>query len=359
MTGSYGILNVDPLGFKLDKEVSPFDKAMSTASGMYDLFGKHYENKLRGSEANLKNLEAQQKASTMPGLIQSINAKSAADTKFYPMQQEADLGRTNAQINELMTKGGLNRAEATAAVARAGESNAMAGLHRQNTSNAGMYGQAMDQYYKDTRFGSKRSGAGGTYVDPQTGQVMSTPTNAVTTQNQKTIMANERVKPLIQDLIKNNSQFQTAKQKGALEAQRVGNYFGGNYPLPDQYAQGQQDLKLAPESMLKGYGLNVTNESLQTMEKALEPIRGETKNGYEKRLQKTLSSISENQQQAMNAQSQGMNVTPQQPPVAQGFNGNPSLPPDQQGGQQQPQIQATKSLGDSEYVQINGQWYHK
>lgn len=170
-------------------------------------------------------------------------------------------------------------------------------------------------------------------------------------------MANERVKPLIQDLIKNNSQFQTANQKSALELQRVGNYLGGNYSLPDQYAQGQQDLKLAPESLLKGYGLNVTNESLQTMEKALEPVRGETQKGYEARMHRTLDQIQKNQEQAMSAQSQGFDVTPQRPQVAAGFDGNPNLSPDQQAGQNQ--VQDTKTIDGSEYVQINGAWYHK
>jgi hypothetical protein len=258
-----------------------------------------------------------------------------------------------------MSKTGLNYAEAKAAIARSTDSYASANLHNANARNAGLYGNAIDQYYKDQKFGSKRSGAGGTYIDQETGKEISTPTNAVTTQNQKAIMADERVKPLIQDLIKNDTQFATAKQQGALGLQRASNYlFGTDYEKPNQYAQAQQDISLAPESMLKAYGLNVTDKSLDTMRDAVKRVPGESNKGRERRLLGLLKSMSQNQQEARNAQSQGIDVTPQQPPVAQGFNGNPDLPPQQQG-QQQPQIQATKQLGDSEYVQINGQWFHK
>lgn len=148
MTGSYGILNVDPVGRELAPRVDPFQKAMSAATGIYDLFGKHYENKLKSSQANMSELEAQQKASTLPGLIQSINAKSAADTLYYPQQQQANLGHTKAQIQEVMSKTGLNFAESKAALARATDSYASAGLHNANARDVGLgkNGQLLNAY---------------------------------------------------------------------------------------------------------------------------------------------------------------------------------------------------------------------
>jgi hypothetical protein len=176
---------------------------------------------------------------------------------------------------------------------------------------------------KNPAFGSQRSGAGGTYTDPQTGQIISTPTNANTTQNQRTIMAVERVTPLIKEIAKKLGKFQTIHGKGKLGIQMLGNLFGGNNPLPNEYAEGQEALKLAPESLLKAYGLNPTNESLARMEDALKPRFGESDPGVENRLLKTLKEIAKNSAQAQQAQASGYNVTPGQPQQqSQGLSGD-------------------------------------
>lgn len=313
-----GILSVDPVAPMMPRAPDSVTRAMGLSHGLYDMLGKHYENQFKAAQARNQNLEADKRAGTLESDILAGNTKNQADVQYYPQELKAKIG-------EVMARTGLSQAEAKAAIARSSASYALANLHNAAARNTGVQGQMLDQYLKDKKFGSNKSGAGGTYVDPQTGQVISTPTNATTTQDQRTIMATERVKPLIQDIIKNIPQFQTAQSKAALKLQQIGNLAGGNYPLPDQYAQAQQDLELAPESLLKAYGLNVTDDSLKTMKEALTPKYGQTAKGAEKMLYRTLDHIQVTQQQAMNAQSEGIPVGSR---VAQGFNGNPNLKSD-------------------------------
>jgi len=447
MAGSYGILNVDPLGFKLDKEVSPFDKAMSTASGLYDLFGKHYENKLRGSEANLKNLEAQQKASTLPGLIESINAKSAADTRFYPQQEEAKLGYTRAQIDEVMAKTGLNRAEATAAFARANSSNAEAGLHNANARQAGMgkYGGLLNAYQnskpgsEEWKYygallnkemggyspgnggmtgGSSARGIGGGGMseggiepnplgggpratfhqgfDPATGETIESPTMSSATRNQVRVEATAELKnmepiinkgfsPYLGKLGSTKLMYDSAlaasspdSKNGQAAAQRL-----ENYNLASRMKREAANI-ISRQTSGQAPGVEAAREQEQA---SFGNLPGQFAGSFipQKVLQKGMESYIPAQekmaQQALIQERQGYkqggeqpswagNQQPnqrfafgqeprQQPQVAQGFNGNPNLPAQQQEGQQNPQIQQTKTVGNDEYVQINGQWYHK
>ncbi len=172
------------------------------------------------------------------------------------------------------------------------------------------------QMSKDPRFGNAKGGAGGTYNTPD-GPV-STDTNANTTADQKTIASLQRVKPLLNTLSDNLAQFQTLGGQAKLHAAQFGNYvLGQNNQLPNQYAEAMSALETAPEGLLKGWGLNVTDDSLKSMRKAVEPVFGESPAGYQARIVNTLQQLKENQEQAADRLSSGTNLNavkqPEQP----------------------------------------------
>lgn len=198
---------------------------------------------------------------------------------------------------------------------------------------------ALNQMTKDPTMGSQKSGAGGTYTDPTTGQQFTTDTSKNTSLDQQTIGAIQRVQPLLKDLTDNLSPFQTLSGQGKLQSEKLGNYlFGMNNKAPSMYATGQSALQTAPESLLKAWGLNVTNESQEAMRKSVQPIFGESAQGYTQRVLHTLMQLQENQRQAKNRLKSGTNL-------------------DAAGQQAVPQIQETKPLGGKTYYKINGQWH--
>lgn len=153
-------------------------------------------------------------------------------------------------------------------------------------------------FVKDPRFGSSRSGAGGTYTDPQTGQMVSTDTAANTTQDQKTIAAAQRVVPLINDIANKQAPFMTVAGRAGLLSDKVQNLLGANKQSPSDYASVQANTELAAESLIKAYGLNVTDQSADMMKTAVKPIAGESPQSYKQRLQNTLATIAQNQSEA-------------------------------------------------------------
>lgn len=358
----YGIWGVPASTERMAPTVSPFEHALTSARGVNDLFGQYYKNKLEGANANFRQGEVKEQQATMPDKISAMNTKNQTDTQLYPQMQQAKLQQEQQTIKEIMARTGLSHAQAKVAMAhlpllsaqtqhakmmanpiadiesaykayqKAPAGSPEKALYQAHItsmiagkgggSSSPIMGSALSQLFpgmnvpqsmvKNPAFGSQRSGAGGTYTDPSTGQTISTPTNANTTQNQRSIQALQRVTPLVQDLSKKMSQFQTLPAKGKLTYERLGNLFGGNNELPNQYAQGRQDLELAPESLLKAYGLNVTDKSLETMRKAVEPVVGESQKGYQNRISRTLGLLQENEEQAKSAQSGGYDVTPGQ-----------------------------------------------
>lgn len=426
-----GILSVEPSHAMLPAEEDAFSRALKVSGSIYDIMGKHYENKYKNAQARNQGLEADRKQGTLASDIQAANTKNQTDIQYYPQLQAMELAKQGATIKEIQAKTGLSYAEAGAARARASASYAEANktnmnaspvayqqeLYKQYANSApgsreqlyyggllkaemGKYGSPVGGvptagsnmttsvpgtpqggtvpvntpgWEKDTKFGSTRMGAGGTYIDPQTGKTISTPTNSTTSRNQSSIQALQRVTPLIEDLSKNISQFQTVGQKGNLALQTAGNLLGGNYTLPNQKAEALQDLALAPESLLKAYQLNVTDQSLKTMENAIKPITGETTKGYQGRLVKTLKTLKENEEAAKKVQAEGIDVTqpgaqgqpigqqyqdpfydnpnPPKSNVAQGFNGNPNVQNSAPGD--------AFEMNGQHYAFVNGKWVMK
>lgn len=166
-------------------------------------------------------------------------------------------------------------------------------------------------FIKDPRMGSNRAGEGGTYIDPQTGKATSTDTSSMTTTDQTAIAGAQRVTPLIKNIVKNLPQFQTAGNRLEEKAEGFANeYFGGNYDKPSQLAQAKADLDVSAEGLIKAYGLRVTDKALDMMKGAIQPMKGESPQGYENRLLSTLNTISDFDGQSKSRLLNGTDITP-------------------------------------------------
>ncbi len=175
-----------------------------------------------------------------------------------------------------------------------------------------LYGNELSQMFKNPTMGSTRSGAGGTYFDPRTGQTYTTDTSANTTLDQRTVAAIQRVTPLLNSISTNLSPFQNLTGQAQLNSGRAWNYLTpdsfSKSQSPNMYAQGQSALKIAPESLLRAWGLPITNESLERMESAIKPAFGETGDAYKTRIVNTLTELQGNQAQASARLKSGMPV---------------------------------------------------
>jgi len=149
--------------------------------------------------------------------------------------------------------------------------------------------QQLREQYLPLSSGHKRiqhtnTGAGQTYRDPNTGQVISAATGRSATSLQTSITAAKRVAPQLERIASDAAPFMTLQDEAKTWLERGKNYaFGGNSELPSKYAAYQSELKAAPESLVKAYGLNPTNETIERMsavmslivEKQLRPINNE------------------------------------------------------------------------------------
>ncbi|MDD5211908.1 MAG: hypothetical protein PHV62_05795 [Sulfuricurvum sp.] len=170
---------------------------------------------------------------------------------------------------------------------------------------------------------------GKSYQDPNTGEVISAPTAKTATALQTSINAAQRVTPQLERIASEAAPFMTLQGELTNQFQRGKNYiFGGNEKLPTGYAKFQSDLKAAPEALVKSYGLNPTNETIERMANVIEPYRGETADQYKQRILGTLENIKD--EQIKIGQSQlygGIKVSPDNAPAnSSGNSGSPANP---------------------------------
>lgn len=163
---------------------------------------------------------------------------------------------------------------------------------------------------KNPAFGSAKGGAGGTYTNPLTGETYTTNTSGNTQQDQASIAALERVKPLMQEIAKNLAPFQTLSGKADLKGQEwMNKIFGQNNPLPGQYAKAQSDLELVAESLIKSFGLRTTDKTMKSMRNAISPKEGESANQYQSRISDILNHLENNVGEAKKRLSSGQSLT--------------------------------------------------
>lgn len=163
---------------------------------------------------------------------------------------------------------------------------------------------------------------GTAFVDPNSGNIISTPTNETVTAAQNAINAAKRVEPQLEKLADAAGPFLSAGGIVGNQFQRGWNLVFPNKAgkLPTQYAQFNSLLQSAPEALVKSYGLRPTNETIDRMQKVIEPYMGETKEQYKARILNQLEALRTEQ----------IGVSQQQ--LSQGFNlgggqqSAPSLP---------------------------------
>lgn len=164
------------------------------------------------------------------------------------------------------------------------------------TGNAGMPGMAQGGITtKDPRFGSYRSAQGGVYTTTNpdgTTSTISSPTSQSTTQNQTALMGAQRAKDIINQLGNVLPQFQGVFPKAGEKAAAITNSLGiTNFQSPSNYAYGQELLKIAPEGLVKAFGLNSTDANVKAFREALAPRFGETSNSLNSRILKTAQEL--------------------------------------------------------------------
>lgn len=273
------------------------------------------------------------------------------------MSQPQQVPNTNASPSQYPTLPGGNQIAAGAPGARGAAVGGMAGLGASlpSTGNSlydNLYSNSLQNALatmgKNPAFGSNRAGAGGTFYNPVTGQSYSTDTSKNTTMDQQSVGAISRVNELIPQIYNDLAPFQTAGGKAELYSQKAGNFFlGHNNPLPSQEAAGDAKVKLAAESLLRGYGLNVTDQSTKFMMDSVEPKLGESQTAYKTRMDNLQNLLGQNSQQASARLKGGiqLNQAPQQTQQT----------PDNQPPASVPQ--ASKVINGTLYHKLNGNWY--
>lgn len=117
----YGIWGENPYG------PTAIGTGLETAHGVQGLFNNYYKNRLANENATKAELENTHLQQTLPGLIEAQNAKSAADTKYYPLQEKSKLDYSNQQIREMAARVGLTQSQMREALARTALANAQTG----------------------------------------------------------------------------------------------------------------------------------------------------------------------------------------------------------------------------------------
>lgn len=209
----------------------------------------------------------------------------------------------------------------------------------------------LSQMGKDPMFGNSRGGQGGTYVDPFTGQKVSTDTGTQTTRDQKAIASIDNVNAYLGKAVDTLPQFQGLTAKSKVGGEGVSNFlFGTDFQGPSQLASGKAAVLSAAEGFINAFGLNATNENVSKAEQIMTPNFGESGNGYKKRVAGQLKDFAEQQQRAADRLGGGINVSPDTYAQAGGGASQPQA-------QGTPQIQDTKNLAGKTYYKINGQWH--
>jgi hypothetical protein len=153
----------------------------------------------------------------------------------------------------------------------------------------GANGEPLDGVIKDPRMSPGRGGQGATYIDTNTGQVISTNTPRQNAIDQQISSGADRLEPILDSIVKNMPQFQHASTNAAEALQGISNRFAGtNYHLPKQKALGEVSINAGAESLMKTLNLPSTNESLEMTKAILAPKYGESEQDYRERVNNDL-----------------------------------------------------------------------
>lgn len=354
----------EPTGITPQTVPSVLDTAFNRMGSVQNMFGKQYDNIIKKYQAQDANLTNQYNQNTLQGRIGAENTKNQTDMQYYPQIQAAKLAQDQQTIKEIMSRTGLNYAQAQEAGARTGligvqtqdarnhldpnydvtsaynaYNNAPAGSPQKSIYAAHLasmiagksggaggqpsplitgaltqilpgFGNAASGFIKDPRFGSSRSGAGGTYVDQGTGQVVSTDTSTQSSRDQRTIAGSDNMQAYLNKLT-TLPQYSTLKDQASLGAQKLSNYvMGSNYDAPSKQAEAEAAITSSAEGFINSFGLNATNENVNKAADIMRRKTGESNQGYKQRLQNQLSDFVAQERRAKDRLASGTDVTP-------------------------------------------------
>lgn len=223
------------------------------------------------------------------------------------------------------------------------------------------------------------------------GKVIYVPTTKTQTGIETQLLGQSRVEPQLQRLADEWAPFMDVKGMSDLTAGRIGQAFGrtispdtlneyglsANPQLASQYAKAKATMKTAPEALVKAYGLNPTNETLDRLESAVEPMWGESPETYKQRILQTIYELkTEQEAPSKEALQQGFSSAPSNATSPQQTSQQGTVPPanpyiSPQEAKTIPStgapvnknkngtsvVQATKVLDGVPYAKINGRWH--
>jgi hypothetical protein len=323
-----------------------FNQGANTA---LDFFNKSYQNQEEAAKA-------QYAQNTLADSIAAANAKNQADTLYYPQQQALKTQQAEAAIKEIQARTGLTYAQAKQVAAQTGLIGAQTGMvntqqqvlanpftqthnmiqqwqslpvdsherimlgslldgsatagqmfpsmgskGRAGTMTGTLPGLGAPGWTRDPRMGSTRGGAGGTYINPNTGQVVSSDTATQASRDQRAIAGTENVKQYVDTIIDTLPKYQTLGSQAQLWKQGASNYLlGTDYPGPTKKALGDSAIKASAEGFLNTFQLNSTEGNVNTAMGILRPVFGESGANYKARVITQLSDFAKQQQRAEN-----------------------------------------------------------
>lgn len=138
------------------------DTATNRINSVQNMFGKQYDNIIKKYQSQDAGLTNQYNQSTLQDRIGAENTKNQTDIQYYPQLQQAKLSQDQQTINEIMSRTGLNRAQATESAARTGLIGAQTGFvgaqtrNEQNSTNPGYMYDSIKQQMEASPLGSPR-----------------------------------------------------------------------------------------------------------------------------------------------------------------------------------------------------------
>lgn len=332
MTGQQGGAQTQaPVGSGMTIPQAPSMPAPMAISPMVDPLEKGVQNAFAPINApdgsQLPDINPQPAPMAAPPQQQGLDQKTAAQAGLLLMKGDYDkafelmnggkyerpvavIGADGRQhLIQVSDRGAVKQINGVTPIVKNGTQLSIDPATGQVLFQQGMTDTDLSGLVKDPSKSPARGGQGGVYVDPKTGKTIVTNTPKNQTQDQTTISSMQRVTPQIDTLLKVMPQFQSATTQAQKGLEGFSNkYFGTNFSLPSEFATGQAQLAAAPEALMKAYGLNVTDESLKTMRQTIQPMSGESPQGYKNRILETLVHLKSMEGQAKSRIADGMVV---------------------------------------------------
>jgi hypothetical protein len=158
--------------------------------------------------------------------------------------------------------------------------------------------------------GTQKSGQTGDALKTfeKTGEITSPPTRPMILNLQKRIAGLRTAKGFFED-IKQLGKFQTVGSKLSKEAKSFSNFIlNTNFSEPSEGAAGKAAIVGASEGLISAFGLNATGANRKALEQILQPTFGESKKGYEDRIDRQLAEYIANQNFAETSLRRGIPV---------------------------------------------------